>query len=184
MAAPKYPRGGRYRVKLTDEIERQILASIRAGGFPHVAAQAWGVPLHIWNLWKEWGTKENQPVKKYKDFFNKVCQAEAQARLKAEMAAMQDDPRFWLKNGPGKEGDGNPGWTAVVRPMIKNNNQTINLFTSPDFLKFMAIMRQVLAPYPEALQAMSVALDGGVQPPIQIPPPPETIIVVPDPSMN
>jgi hypothetical protein len=72
----------------------------------------------------------------YRSFLRKVEQAKAQARLKAEMAAMENDPRFWLKNGPGRDVPGKPGWAAMVRPILNANQQTINLFTSPAYLEF------------------------------------------------
>jgi hypothetical protein len=74
------------------------------------------------------------------------------------MAAMENDPRFWLKNGPGRDVPGKPGWAAMVRPILTANQQTINLFTSPDFLRFLATLRAVLEPFPEALQAITDAM--------------------------
>ena len=166
------------KIKLTPELENQILASIRAGGFPHVAAKAWGVPDHVFDKWMEWGTGKKHKAP-YTQFARKVEQAKAQARLKAEMMAMEEDPRFWLKNGPGKETPQAPGWSAVVRPQLTNNTNTINLFASPDFLQFLATLRGVLAPYPDALHALTKALDG----PAPEPPPPPMIINV-EPSNN
>jgi hypothetical protein len=149
------------RLKLTPELQAPILASIRAGGFPHVAAEAWGVPRATFEQWIEWGTRSKPPARDpYKSFALAVIQAQAQARLKAEMAAMEDDPHFWLKNGPGRDQPNKPGWSAMVRPLLTANTQTINLFTSPDFLQFMAILRAVLAPYPDALAAVTAAMDS------------------------
>lgn len=161
------------RVKLTPELENQILASIRMGGYPHVAAAAWGVPEWLWDQWMQWGAKRN-PRQPYKNFHQKVEQAKAQARLKAEMAAMENDPRFWLKNGPGKERPDSPGWAAMVRPILTSSSQTINLFTSPDFIQFMQTLRQVLAPYPEALKALAEATEKQASQPA-LPPPKEVI---------
>lgn len=151
--------------KLTPELENQILASIRAGAFPHVAAAAWGITTDQWQTW----TDPKQKRTKYRTFARKVRQAQAVARLRAEMEAYQGDPMFWLKNGPGKEGPDNPGWTAIVRPMIREGNRTINLFTSPDFVSFMATLRQVLSPYPDALKALADAIDS--KPTLALPPP-------------
>ncbi len=147
------------KIKLTPDIEGQILSFIRVGGYPHVAAQAAGVPEWLWNEWVALGEKKGAR-EPYKSFVSKVNQAKAQARLNAEVAALEADPRFWLKNGPGKETPESPGWAAMVRPMLTQNNQTINLFSSPDFIQFMATLRAVLAPYPEALIALSKALEA------------------------
>lgn len=147
------------RIKLTPDVEGQILSFIRVGGYPHVAAQAAGIPEWMWNEWIALGEKKGAR-EPYKSFVLKVNQAKAQARLNAEVAALEADPRFWLKNGPGKETPESPGWAAMVRPMLTQNNQTINLFSSPDFIQFMATLRAVLAPYPEALMALSKALEA------------------------
>jgi hypothetical protein len=160
------------KVKLTPERETEILAYIRAGAYPHVAAAAAGVPETTWNTWKERSTRRGQ----YQAFFTKIKQASAQARVMAEIDARKEDVRFWLKNGPGKEQPDNPGWAAMVRPLLTGTNQTINLFSSRDFLAFMATLRAVLAPYPEALQALSIALDKPQEPEITFlrqPPQPE-----------
>lgn len=169
------------KIKHSAELEQKILASIRAGGYPHVAAQAWGLPPWLFDKWMEWGRKTNAR-EPYKSFALKVDQAQAQARLKAEMAAYEDEPRFWLKNGPGKETPKNPGWSTMMKPIITQEHKTLNLFTSPDFLQFMATMRAVLAPYPEALAALTAALD---KPPQLAPPPPKpTFNIFPPPSNN
>src|SRR5262249_19894664 len=133
--------------KLTKELQDQILPYIRAGAYPHVAAQAAGLSEEDWNTWKEW----SETRRTYRKFFLLVTQAKAQARAAAEIDARKEDVRFWLKNGPGKEQPDNPGWAAMVRPLLTGNTNTINLFSSPDFLTFMATLRAVLAPYPEAL---------------------------------
>ena len=153
------------KVRLTPELQAQIVAGIRAGGFPHVAAAAFGVPEWLFNTWIEWGTRKKPPPKNpYKAFALAIEQAQAQARLKAEMSAMEHDVRFWLKNGPARDLPGKPGWAAMVRPILTGNQQTINLFGSPDFLQFMATLRGVLAPYPEALAAISKAMDAKPEP--------------------
>lgn len=161
-------------IKLTKELEGSILAGIRAGGYPHVAAQAFGVPEELFAKWIASGSKKNAKDP-YKTFCLNVQAAKAQARLKAEMKAMEEDPRFWLKNGPGKEKPDSPGWAAMVRPMIGGNTNTINLFGSPDFIQFMATLRNVLAPFPQALDALSRALDGKPQEPVQMLPAIESV---------
>lgn len=142
------------KTKLTVELENTILSWIRAGGYPHVAALAAGVPESLWRQWQERGEKRNP----YKRFFAKIAQAHATARLKAETSTLEDDPRFWLKHGPGREGLGNPGWANMVNSMPTQTNEISNVFSSGDFLQFMATLRAALAPYPEALKALSGAL--------------------------
>lgn len=150
------------RIKLTTELEQQILASIRAGGYAHVAAAAWGVPEQLWQKWQRWGTgkEARQP---YRELLHKVEQAQGQARLKAEMAAMEADPRGWLKHGPGKERPGNPGWAALAKP-APGRDPALDLFTAPAFLQFMNRLRKILAPYPDlftqVVQTVEASADG------------------------
>jgi hypothetical protein len=149
--------------KLTPELADQIIGYIRVGTFPNVAAEASGVPRKVFQAWLAQG-KKPKAAKHYRDFYRKVQQAQAIARLKAETAMLTDDPKFWLRSGPGREQPDNPGWTAVVRPLLTGDKTTINLFASPDFLAFLATLRQVLAPYPDALAALTQAMDTPNQP--------------------
>ena len=43
-------------------------------------------------------------------------QAQAQARLGAEVSARNDKPLDWLRNGPGRETADQRGWTSNARP--------------------------------------------------------------------
>lgn len=145
--------------KHTPEIDHQIMAAIRAGGYPHVAAAAAGVDDQSFAEWLRLGERKNAR-EPYKGFVRRLHQATAQARLMREVAAAEDDPAFWLKNGPGRDMPGKPGWAAMIRPIIGANQQNINLFMTPDFLEFLATLRAVLAPYPDALTALSIALES------------------------
>src|SRR5262249_25748658 len=95
--------------QLTPELESQILAGIRAGGFPHVAAAAFGVPRRVFRRWLSWGKRRRSA--KYESFAHQVAQAHATARLNAEINTHKKDPRLWLRAGPGKEKPGAVGWT-------------------------------------------------------------------------
>ena len=91
--------------KYTPEVHRQIVASIRAGAFAHVAAQAAGInPATYWR-WMA------SPDKKFAQFREDIEAAQAQARLSAELHVKKADPQFWLLHGPGRERPGNPGWS-------------------------------------------------------------------------
>jgi hypothetical protein len=149
----------KHTIKLTAELENTILSWIRAGGYPHVAALAAGVPESVWRQWQERGKTRNP----YKRFLAQVAQAHATARLKAETATLEDDARFWLKHGPGREAAGNPGWANMVGPTLTQTNETSNVFLSGEFLQFMATLRAALSPYPEALLALSKALEQPIE---------------------
>ena len=70
---------------LTDELARGILAAIRAGGFPHVAAAAYGVDAALWERWLRRGRRKHAR-EPYRSFARQVEQAQAQARLRAVLA--------------------------------------------------------------------------------------------------
>src|SRR5207244_4277507 len=84
-------------------------------GFPHVAAEAAGVPKEVFDNWLKKAEKRGTKAP-YCAFGDAVRTAVAQARLAAEMKAFQDDPIAWLKSGPGKERPGAPGWTTTIKP--------------------------------------------------------------------
>jgi hypothetical protein len=134
-------------IRLTPELEQQILASIRSGGYPHVAAAAWGVPGPLWEKWQRRGRKRRA----FKEFFRKVSAAQGQARLKAEMNAFDEDVRFWLKHGPGKEQPGNPGWSALTRPVEQRRRTADDIFACPTLLQLLNRLRAVVADNPTAL---------------------------------
>src|SRR6516165_8040445 len=110
----------KHKPKLTRELETTILSWVRAGGYPHVAAAAAGVSEERWQLWRVRSTRREP----YKSFFAAIAQAHATARLKAETTTLEQDARFWLKHGPGREGPSNPGWTTMVGPMLMQTNET------------------------------------------------------------
>src|SRR5262249_10830920 len=139
--------------------------------FPHVAAKAWGMSAAQLEFILEQAETGSDKSKNAK-FGKKIIQAQATARLRAEMEAYDKNPILWLKSGPGKEKPQNPGWTSVVRPHLTAEHKTINLYTSPDFLGFMATLRQVLAPFPDALKALVDIMDGKKPAVAALPPPP------------
>ncbi len=103
------------RLALTSELEQQILNFIGAGGFPHVAAEAAGVPKSLFDRWLERGTSRGAR-EPYRSFARHVRQTAARARLKAEIEAREKDPRFWLIHGPARETADSPGWASQVKP--------------------------------------------------------------------
>ncbi len=152
--------------KLTADVQSAITAFILAGGFPHVAAQAAGIPTQVFDRWLEIGDptgrrKGWRPHPTYTPFWKAVMQARAQARLNAEMEAMKRDPLRWLMQGPGKDRPNDPGWSQVVRPVVTQDNRSVNVLLSPEMQGVFATMLQILAPYPEARAAIADALAGG-----------------------
>jgi hypothetical protein len=96
----------------------------------------------------------------YRNFADAVRQAQAQARVQAEMKALQEQPVTWLKQGPGKETPDSPGWSATVKPSVTNDNRQFNVLLDPSMQGLFSSLLQVLAPYPEARAAVALALSG------------------------
>jgi hypothetical protein len=137
----------------TPEVQQQITAFIRAGGFPHVAAEAAGVPRRTFERWMRYGRQRHrEPV--YHAFAAAVRQASAQARLRAEIAVLDSKPLDWLRYGPGKETTENAGWTAAVR-VAPRSGGTSKALESREVRAVIAALVQVLAPHPEARQAVA-----------------------------
>jgi hypothetical protein len=156
------------RIKLTPQLQETICAFIRAGGYPHVAAEAAGIPVNIFNNWLARGGKPESRGK-YRNLFLGVQQAQAQARLNAEISAYQDDPIAWLKSGPGKERPNAPGWTTSIKPQVTNDNRTVNLLLAPEMQGMFAAILQILSPFPEARAALAQALAGKGMPALPSP---------------
>src|SRR5262245_1528001 len=145
------------RHQLTPEIQRQICGFILSGTFPHVAAEAAGVPQKVFERWMKWG-RAARPVPLYRDFYEAVCQAQAQARLVAENHAFTHATITWLKSGPGKETARAPGWTSPVRPRPLPE---VPRQMSVDRLQtLITVLLTALKPFPEARAAAADALDA------------------------
>jgi hypothetical protein len=87
-----------------------------------------------------------------------VRTAKAQARLKAEMAVMEDNPAKWLQQGPSKEKPEQEGWTVPVKPILREANQTIDVLLSPQMQGLFATILQLLEPFPEARARIATTL--------------------------
>jgi hypothetical protein len=145
MARPGY-------YELTEKFIADICAFIRSGGFPHVAAEAAGIPVGVFHEWLLQGEKRvrangNPLCHKLR---NDVRTAVAPARLTAEVAVFSDNPAKWLQTGPGKEQPNNPGWSVPVKPIIKETTNNLNLLLSPQLQGMFAVILQLLEPYLEA----------------------------------
>src|SRR5580698_9687677 len=102
------------KIRLTPQLSKDIASSIRAGGYPHVAGEAWGVPKDVFDDWLKRGNQKNA-WEPYRTFAIEVRQAFAQARLRAEAASYEKDPKLWLVHGPGRETEEQPGWSVPVK---------------------------------------------------------------------
>jgi hypothetical protein len=137
-----------------------ILASIRAGGYPHVAAAAYSVRAELFMYWLHRGRSKKAP-RRCRRLSRLVHEAAARARLKAEMAVHEADARFWLRYGPCKETLHAPGWTAAAKPISEAGSGGLATgLHSPEFQAILARITNVLAAFPEARAAVAEALAG------------------------
>jgi hypothetical protein len=159
MPKPRYSPDARFADTANGPltVEAAILGYIRQGAFPHVAAEAAGVPKNVFNDWLDRGLKKGKHNQRYRDLRDRVMQAEAQARVKAEIAVFQERPRDWLKFGPGKERPDNRGWSAQVAPILTNSTQ-VNILASAEWNGLWSVILQALAAFPDARAALSDAL--------------------------
>jgi hypothetical protein len=134
--------------EITSEMQALLLAQIRAGTYPHVAAEAAGVSREVWIAWLKKG--RGQTKGRYRELRLVARQAKAQARARAEIDARQKDVRFWLRHGPAK-----PGWTAPA----KGQRSTAASLSAAVFFKLLADAVHVLLPFPEARAAIVQRFD-------------------------
>ena len=153
------------RYQLTPEIESQVLAFIRAGGFDWIAAEAAGIPRPIFEHWLSKGSRHGREP--YRRFFVSVMQARAQARIATEVEARQKDPRFWLKHGPGRERPGYPGWSNPATGGMPPAEGSASVLDSVEVRALLNEMLTVLEEFPEARARMITALQKvkATQPP-------------------
>lgn len=148
------------RPRLTVGLIKDIASRVQLGAFPHVAAEAAGVPAELFHQWMEWGSGPGarQP---YRDLAERVRHAHGYARCDAEIALRHNDPKAWLLNGPGKDSDSLPGWTTPVKSDAKPD--AANALPESQMQALIASLLEVLAPYPEARAALAAALNSSVR---------------------
>jgi hypothetical protein len=151
------------RISLTPAVEAKVLGYIRAGGFAHVAAEAAGVPRATFAAWLERGSRSGAR-EPYRSFVQRVQEALAQARLRAEIAVMDKTPLHWLRYGPGRETTEAPGWTGTVKPAPATPERKETVLTSPDWAEVWELLLAALEAFPEARAAVAEALGQLSQP--------------------
>jgi hypothetical protein len=144
----------RARYRLTLALQEKIVAFIRAGGFAHVAAEAAGLPHAVFARWLARGEQADAPAN-YRAFARAIREAEAQARLQAELNVRRDKPLDWLKAGPGKASADNPGWGNASKAA---SAQAERASMWSEVLHLFGRCAEQLAPYPDARAALSTWL--------------------------
>lgn len=146
-------------MKLTEQIQNDICNFIRSGGFPNIAAEATGIPVETFQKWIKQGRQSKRNCK-YRKFYQEVNKSIAIARLTAEIQIKSEKPELWLKSGPGKETEENPGWTTATAPRHNSNNTTINILTTPEGFQLLGIIRTALANFPQAYETVLAAIEA------------------------
>lgn len=141
------------RYQLTPAVETLIVASIRGGGYAHMAAETAGIPRDEFDLWMKRGARSARPP--YRHFWEHVMQAKAQARLGAEMEVRRDDPNFWLRHGPGKEPSEAPGWADARHARKRRKRSTRDSLT-----RLLPALLDALTPFPEARATAAQAMEA------------------------
>jgi len=139
-------------MRLTPNLIALIVAQIRAGSFPSVAAEAAGVPREVFRRWLRRGRKRRRG--RYARFRREVRQAQAQARAKAEMDVRNKDVKFWLRYGPGQT---SPPWAAAKRQARARDAAAASL---AELRGLLGELTDLLAPFPEARLALTQFLDA------------------------
>jgi 3-hydroxyisobutyrate dehydrogenase-like beta-hydroxyacid dehydrogenase len=105
---------------LTDAVIDTIVAYVEAGSFAYVAAEAAGVSDRTFRDWiaRGEGRSPRRSTERHRRFADRVRQAEAKARISAEVRTHRDNPNFWLsraaRSRPGRE-----GWTEPSERMLE-----------------------------------------------------------------
>jgi len=138
---------------LTPERHKSIVAAIRAGSFDWIAAEANGISRETFRVWMRKGERDKR--KPYVVFAADVRAARAQARLSAEIEVRRDQPFNWLRFGPGRERDGEEGWTesSEVR-----HTGSIGVMQSQEWTLISVAIEAALENYPEAKLAVAEAM--------------------------
>src|SRR4051794_37730861 len=95
---------------LTAPMLQMLAARIRLGAFAWVAAESAGISRRTFYRYMQLGER-GDPV--YVHFYTEVCRARAEARFDAESRVFAANPALWLRKGPGRERQGEPGWSDL-----------------------------------------------------------------------
>jgi hypothetical protein len=138
---------------LTPERHKSIVAAIRAGSYDWIAAEANGIDRQTFKLWMRKGQRNKREP--YLSFVKDVKTARAQARLSAEIEVRKDQPFNWLRFGPGREREGEAGWTESTEI---NHTGSIGVMQSQEWTLISVAIETALEKFPEAKLAVAEAL--------------------------
>lgn len=145
-------------------VQGLICLYIRKGAFSHIAAMAAGIPEGVFHDWLK--AAEGKHSRRFRKFKDAVMQAEAQARVKAELAVFEANPRAWLREGPGRHQGSRVGWSVPVPGPSVTNQMQVNIQHSPEWSALWSEILARAAPFPEARAALADALRDMEQRPV------------------
>jgi hypothetical protein len=132
---------------------------VQGGAFPHVAAEAAGVPAEVFQDWMERGSRPGAR-EPYRSLAERVRHAHGYARCMAEIALRENDPKAWLLNGPGKKSADLPGWSAPLKGQPNPDEGAVNVLLEPQMQALLKSLTAVLEPFPDARAALAKALEA------------------------
>jgi hypothetical protein len=138
---------------LTPERHKAIVAAIRAGSFDWIAAEANGITGETFRIWMRKGERDKR--KPYVAFAADVRAAKAQARLSAEIEVRRDQPFNWLRFGPGRERDGEAGWTESTE---LRHSGSVGVMYSQEWTVISVAIEAALENFSEAKLAVAEAM--------------------------
>jgi hypothetical protein len=138
---------------LTSERHKAIVAAIRAGAFDWIAAEANGIDRETFKLWVRTGVRTKREP--YLSFVRDVRTARAQARLAAEIEVRKEHPFNWLRFGPGRDREGEAGWTESSE---MKHSGSVGIIHSQEWNVISAAIETALCKFPEAKLEVAEAL--------------------------
>jgi hypothetical protein len=144
---------GTRRITLTRSLADKILGGIRAGAYPFVAAEAFGVPKRLFDKWLSQANQASRRPR-FRWFANRAREAAAVARLLIETAIYKEDPKTWLIHGPGRETGERPGWSVSVKPADETAEFT-NALCVPEIMRLLNKIIETVQRFPEARDAVT-----------------------------
>ncbi|HEY8370465.1 MAG TPA: hypothetical protein VIM86_14235 [Thermodesulfobacteriota bacterium] len=145
------------QIRLTPALQESVCNLIRKGAYPHAAAAACGVPEAVFQGWLRRGG-DPRAGKTYRELTRCVNEATGAARVLAEARVYAEDPKFWLRSGPGRERPGAPGWTTTARPYPAGHDH-VNPLEDPACARLLATVLDVLSDFPDVRQAAAEKVD-------------------------
>jgi hypothetical protein len=165
-AVPAKSHAGR-KTLLTPEVQKRIVAAVRAGGYDWVAAEAAGIGRATFYRWVQQGEEDETASRdtRFREFRDEVRRAHAESRLGAEVEIKRENPESWLRNGPGRSRPDAPGWTNNADgSVVQAQTTVVNVLMSTNWQDVQARVLAALVKHPDAradvLQALAPLLEA------------------------